>query len=161
MSALKEFNELHPNIKTVCIGLALLMPFWYLDIYLFSRIPIDKNIQIPIVISFCLSICWFALNTATYVLFITSIAPLPNSVRNANNYNKLPENNYVNKKDSDETFEYITFISVVYLALTTLIGYLAKIPFHKLIYINFAFGAFRAILYVIIHLFRMRAFLKK
>lgn len=60
MSFLKDFNEYHFSIKTAVFCIAIYMPFWYLDTYLLARWYVDQTpMQLPIVISFCISIVWY------------------------------------------------------------------------------------------------------
>ncbi len=57
MSYLEDFNKLNPSVKSVVIGIVLIIPFWYFDIYLFKKkFFYDAPIFIPIVASFCLSV---------------------------------------------------------------------------------------------------------
>lgn len=141
MSVLKEFDDLHITVKTICIGLALLMPFWYLDLFLFSHLPFDKAYQIPVVISFCLSICWFVAQASTYVLFMSVL-----------NIHKV----IIKEQDESTDFQVIILSSIFYLAILTIIGYYYKFKFHNLVFGGFSFAALRFALYFSYGLFRRK-----
>ncbi len=63
------FNNLHPTLKGAIILLVIIIPFWYLSIYVFEPHFIsEKPIQIPITLSFCLSVCTIILSFIIVVL---------------------------------------------------------------------------------------------
>lgn len=67
MSLLKDFTELQFSTKSVLLAVSLLMPFWYLDLFLFAEKYVsNKSIEIPIIISFCLSVLFLVLNSLSY-----------------------------------------------------------------------------------------------
>lgn len=73
MSIVKEINDLHISLKTIIFSLLSIMPFWYLAILTFNIGFIKSNqIQIPIVLSFCLTVCYYILNLST-TYFLKSI----------------------------------------------------------------------------------------
>jgi hypothetical protein len=56
MTIIKDLNELHISLKSFIIGLAFLMPFCYIDVYLFNpKLITEEPIQIGVVLSFCFS----------------------------------------------------------------------------------------------------------
>ena len=70
MTIVKEFSELHISLKTILISLTLIIPFWYISIFILNRNFINSTqIHIPITLSFCLTFCYFILNLATTYLF--------------------------------------------------------------------------------------------
>ena len=51
------------NLKMFVVLLFTIMPFWYLNIFLFKKdFIVNNDIQIPIILSFCLSITYSFLN---------------------------------------------------------------------------------------------------
>jgi hypothetical protein len=61
--SIKEFNDLHKDAKSIIIGIALIMPVWFMDIFLFHRTFFNSNqLYIIIVISYCISIAWLGIN---------------------------------------------------------------------------------------------------
>lgn len=72
MSLIKDINDLHLSVKSITIGLVLLMPFWYLNIYLLAPWYVEKApIQLPIIIAFCLSVGWLMTSMLfSYSLFL-------------------------------------------------------------------------------------------
>ena len=65
MSIIKEINELHLSLKTVLLSLVTILPFWYLSISILNINYINTNqIQIPIILSLCLTVCYYVLNLA-------------------------------------------------------------------------------------------------
>lgn len=74
MALIKEINELPFSLKSFIISLVLIMPFWYLSIFIFKKDLIVLNgIQIPIILSFCLSACYFSLNLFTTLIISSDI----------------------------------------------------------------------------------------
>ncbi|MHB8259935.1 MAG: hypothetical protein ACYDCN_09040 [Bacteroidia bacterium] len=62
MSILKDLNESHISIKSVVLSLLVIMPFWFVAIFLFHRVFFNSvPIYIPIVFSFCFSLINFAM----------------------------------------------------------------------------------------------------
>jgi hypothetical protein len=52
-----DFNKLNLSIKWILASLAIIMPFWYLIIFLLNPHFVSYNaVHIPIVLSFCLSL---------------------------------------------------------------------------------------------------------
>lgn len=72
MSLLKDFNELDISVRTFTIGVAVLMPFWYLAIFFFGpEFMARVALEIPIIISFCLSIFFLFCNC--FIAFIHTL----------------------------------------------------------------------------------------
>lgn len=62
MSLLSEIKELHISQILIIIIIATTMPFFYLDIYfLKNSLFTSSPLQIPIIISFCMSVCWYGI----------------------------------------------------------------------------------------------------
>jgi hypothetical protein len=58
MSIIKDLNELHIELKSALISIFFVMPFWFVALYLLDRQFIISNVfYIPLIFSFCLSIC--------------------------------------------------------------------------------------------------------
>jgi hypothetical protein len=57
--SIKEFNELHHSIKLTVYGLVLMSPFWFLNIFLFSKSFFNANqLYISITAAYCITISW-------------------------------------------------------------------------------------------------------
>lgn len=63
MGLLTEFNKLHLSAKSVILSLAVLMPFWWVAIYVFNK-PLynTKDFFILVPLCFCFSITWYVFN---------------------------------------------------------------------------------------------------
>lgn len=71
MSIVKEFNELNITLKSFLLSLVCIIPFWYFSIFLLKPDFINSNdIQIPIILSFCLSLCYLSINFLNAFLII-------------------------------------------------------------------------------------------
>jgi hypothetical protein len=113
-------ENLHPTLKIVIGGIIVIMPFWYLCIYIFAKnILYNSTIEVPIIISFCLTILWF------FSFF--GLASFLNP----------PKANEKNEGDS-QLYAGI-FLGVLVLGFAMLIGYLVKPTFHW--FIIFSFGS--------------------
>lgn len=139
MSLLKDFTELHVGHKTIILSVAILMPFWYTSLYLFSNLPIDSNYQIPVVISFCLSLCWWGLHWVGAMMFLSFF----------DSHNSKPE-----KEKNSDISELAAIASIGYISLLMFIVYLFDISFHVLVYISFSFTLARWVGYIIIVIVR-------
>ncbi len=64
MSIIKDINELKPSsFKVFLFSTLFTMPFWYIALYLFKRsFLLDNPMHVPIVMAFCLTVCWLVLN---------------------------------------------------------------------------------------------------
>jgi len=70
MSVIKEINELHISTKTILVSLVIIIPFWYLSLFILNRQFVNSNqIHIPIIVAFCLSVCYYILNFISTLLF--------------------------------------------------------------------------------------------
>lgn len=136
MSIIKEINELHINLKSNLFGVIAIIPFWYLDIFLFKPEFIENNnIYIPIVLSFCLSTCYFGLNVASGIQFNAWLYSDKNSIRTS----------------------IISFImSVFWISILTYIGRMFSWPMMKFINVVFAFSISKVIAWGIIGFFRTK-----
>lgn len=62
MSLFSEIKELHVSQIMIILIIVITMPFFYLDVYfLNNNLFTSSPIQIPIIISFCMSICWYVI----------------------------------------------------------------------------------------------------
>ncbi len=67
--SIKEFTDLPKDAKSIIVGMVLIMPVWFIDIFFFHRTFFNSNqLYIVIVISYCLSIAWLMVN---YILAIS------------------------------------------------------------------------------------------
>lgn len=65
-----DFKDFHISLKWFLAGMTILMPFWYLSIFFFKPTFIYENeIHIPIILSFCLSICYFIISMFSTAFF--------------------------------------------------------------------------------------------
>ena len=79
MSFVKDIADLHIGLRTVLISILFVMPFWYIDIYLFGHtFFVNAPFYVPIVLSFCLAISsliptwfFFILGSKTFFLWVT------------------------------------------------------------------------------------------
>lgn len=74
--SLKEFSELHFNLKATIIGFVLIAPIWYLNIFLFH--PNFYNaypFYISLLFSYCLTMAWLISN----IIIVNNIKPTPPS----------------------------------------------------------------------------------
>ncbi len=121
MSFIKEINELHISLKSTIFCLVCIMPFWYVDIFLFDNILINTTpFYVPIIFSFCFSLVWFMVNLIITV-FIKDILP----------------------KTMNATF--IPFFIAALLAITWLSGatYIAyMLKWHLLTFVNVLFCSY-------------------
>lgn len=73
MSIVKEINELHISLRSLLLSIICIMPFWYLSFFVLENtFAKSSNIHIQIILSFCLSTCYFAVNFLTTVLLQSS-----------------------------------------------------------------------------------------
>jgi hypothetical protein len=120
MSVLKEFNELHISLRSFLLGLTLTIPFWFMIIFIFKPILITEHeVHIPIIISFCLSVCYF-----TPTVFIASFS-----------------SDVLYKKDIglSKMFLFAMLIAVFWLSLMIYIGYYMSWDFMH--FLNVIYGA--------------------
>src|SRR4051812_48360868 len=67
----KDFTKLDIYSRTTIISILILMPFWYISIYLFHKqFYSSSDILLKIVFSFCLSLTWYFANLV--LLFLHS-----------------------------------------------------------------------------------------
>jgi hypothetical protein len=71
MDILSEFNKLHLSLKALLVSIAFILPFMYLsEFFLFRHFFIENNIYMPIILSFCLTVCYFFINMIATILFV-------------------------------------------------------------------------------------------
>jgi hypothetical protein len=135
----KGFNELHISIRGLLISLILIMPFWYLDLYLFKKDFFYTYFQqIPIIISFCLSIIWILLSHLSY-LFCDSVF-------------------FVQEEDNEIPIENPRIVSmsvcfmVIHLGLLSSISYVYKWNFLFFLKVSFATLIIRVFLWLTAYL---------
>ena len=136
MSIVKEFNDMHISYKLGTIAIVIIMPFWYLDLFLFCRsISLDKNIQISIVVSFCLSVCWLTINGFSTLVF-------------AGIYEEEGDEK---PKDFNERVAMVSIVSsIFYISIFTAINFILKFKFHTFVYWAFGLTAIKPGIYSII-----------
>lgn len=119
---LEEFKKLHVSLKTIVLAIIVLLPFWYIDLYIFKKGFVSKDYfqPIPIIITFCFCTTWFAFNFISAFLF--SI--------------------YISKSSISDGFSFeiliSIFFSLIHLIIPSYIAYKLKIDFENLI--DFLFG---------------------
>jgi hypothetical protein len=113
MTLVKEFSELHISLKTILISLTLIMPFWYISIFILNRNFVNSTqIHIPIILSFCLTFCYFILNLATTYLYDY-----------LDKIGKQKENNPDIIKDLFSISSITTLLSIFWISILLFIGY--------------------------------------
>src|ERR1041385_6636692 len=125
MTLLKDFNELHVRVKSFLIGWLIVMPFWYFDIFLFYPECISENsIHIPIILSFCISFCYYGLVIIEgAIIGITFIPDI---------------------QDAD-LYLLVVLLSVFWISLFTYLGYLFSWTLMTLIHVTFVSAIGRTI----------------
>lgn len=69
MSILGDFSKQHIDVKAFIFGTILITPFWYISIYLFHPIFFKHSeIYLPIIFSFCLTLCSAIINIISWVV---------------------------------------------------------------------------------------------
>ena len=100
---------------SMAVAILFIAPFFYLDMFLFSRDFFDASpIQIPIIVSFCLASCWMILTILITEQILFGYSLSPKELMNANIY-----------------------IATVCIAIASVIGYFRVCGFK-----HFVFGAF-------------------
>jgi hypothetical protein len=94
-----DFSKLPSFVQSLIIGVVLLMPIFYVDIFFFHHtFFITNSIYISLLLAYSLTIGWLAVNTFISILFLTK-----------------------EKRTKIVTFEEITTWSVVFSILTIII----------------------------------------
>jgi hypothetical protein len=114
MSYLKDVLELHISLRSFIIAIAIAMPFWYFDLYLFHYDFFKITpIQLPVVASFCLTFVWISANFMCSIIWVSIIEKSDPS----------------KKPDVENRFLLSVFASVFYTATLTFIGYIFNMDF--------------------------------
>ncbi len=114
MSYLKDVAELHVSLRSFITAIAIAMPFWYFDLYLFHYDFFKVTpIQLPVVASFCLTLVWVSANFMCSIIWVSVIEKSEPS----------------KKPDIENRFFISIFSSVFYTALLTFIGYIFNMDF--------------------------------
>ena len=114
MSYLKDITELHVSLRSFIFAIAIAMPFWYFDLYLFHYDFFKITpIQLPVVAAFCLTLVWVAANFLCSMVWIGFIERRETK----------------NTPDVENRFLISVLLSVFYTALLTLIGYVFNMDF--------------------------------
>ena len=126
MSFLKDFNETHISLRAIIIGLALVSPFWYFDLYLFhKKFFFNSSFYIPIVAAFCLSVCWHGLNIISATASFFMIGNMPEKI--------------------NFTITASAIVSIAWIGLLTYVGYTFKFEIKEFINVVFGVSLFRLI----------------
>lgn len=132
MSVLKDIVELHVSLKSLIFALAISLPFWYFNLYLFhydffSTAPI----QLPVVAAFCLTIVWVSANFLCSIIWISFFEKYDSTA----------------KPNIENRFLISVLSSVFYTAFLTFIGYYLNLNIigllktaSSIILIRFLFG---------------------
>src|SRR5688572_1131278 len=66
-----DFSKLHISLQGIIIGIILLMPLWFINIYLFHKsFFISNPLYLIILFSYGLSIGWLVLNLLVSAIFL-------------------------------------------------------------------------------------------
>lgn len=112
MGVIEDINKLHPTLRSLLIGIGFILPFWYVDIYLFNtQLFVSVPFYLPIAFAFCFSILWIGLNILLILTFFEMLFKVP--------YEIFEDN----KKDTKDSFPFVVVYSLITLCVFTLIGY--------------------------------------
>lgn len=139
MSILEDVNKLHLSIRYLIFSQILIMPFWYLSIYLFSNMDFNSNIQIPIVSSFCLSLTYYILNIFSAGISLESI--------NLRNHQQI---------EKEAAFLDPIFNSIIYLSIFMFVGYWFGFHFRTFVLFTYSFSFLGIITKLFINLFKRK-----
>ncbi len=129
MSILSELKELHFVLKYVIANLCLTVPFFYIDLYFLKHnLFLREPFYIPIVLSVCMSICWYY-----SITFISVIGEMMS-----------PQEINKNKNNDIEDFHFLSSILTVttIAIISTICIYLSvsfKTFFHVCLAVNILF----------------------
>lgn len=136
MGIVEEVNKLHVTLKSIIISMVLTMPFWYLNLYFFKNdFFLSSPIQIPIIISFCLSVVW----TGLHFLSASSFEIAFMKKQNTNSDSKI-----------EGTVLLAVIVSLMWIAIYTFLTYYFKWSFMNLFYISFGGTIIKTSVYIII-----------
>lgn len=147
MSFLKDLNEFHISLKSFIISIVFIMPFWYVDLFLFKRDFFTTSpFYVPIAFSFCLSVIWFIFHAfnSSVMIYI---------------------NELIMKRNKKQEFAFLSVLaslfSICWLSLLTFIFYLTKLSFLSLILWGISITVFRALLWYMTMSFCSKIYLPK
>jgi hypothetical protein len=139
MSYVNDFFKLDFPTKATVIGICLLMPFWYIDIYLFHRQFFSKApIYLPIVFSFCLTVCWLipCYCIATIMIVQEVIKEAFKGTFKGSSQNTVINKSFINKIEKS-LYNNCISISIILIAILTYFGYIFSIKFNTFLIIAF------------------------
>jgi|GEM_PF-5740629 len=120
------FNDLKGSIRTYLICFFLIMPFWYLDITLFSKTFYRTHpVYIPILAAFSITICWLWMFICALVIA------------------KFTKNFYQSMETKDERFilYWAVILSIPILGFLTFVLDYYQLNFKEVLIIKFASAA--------------------
>lgn len=123
MSWISDFNKLHVSLKGISLIVAVLMPFWFISIYLFNK-PL-YNQQDPYILfsfCFCFSLLWFFISNF-FAYFLDS---------------NFEESKDLNTFDED-VLQLTAKFSVFFISLAILISYYYTPSFGT--FLGYSFGS--------------------
>lgn len=120
MSVFSEFNKLHVTSKSAVLSLIVLIPFWFVSIYIFNK-PLYNQGDLYIIgaLCFCFSVTYLALNLILAALVI---------------YNTDSED-----EDGSATFVIGGIVSVLYLSLSIVFCYWMEWGFKTFVIVAFLY----------------------
>ena len=117
--SLKDIDKLDIFSKTTIISIIVLMPFWYVSLYLFHKqFYKDSDIYLKIIFSFCFSITWYFVN----IIFLI----VENSILNRTN-------------DLQNIFKASGFLSVLFISTLIMIYYRQTTSFKDFLYKDYIY----------------------
>ena len=129
MTLIKDLNELDLRFRAAIIGVALTMPFWFLDIFIFeNKLIINYAIYIPVVLSFCIAVNAFLMSIISLSIFTGAV------------YDEIDEG----KKDM--TFIMSFLFIIAWNSLVTVICYLNNCNFKQFLATYFIIAFVKIIL---------------
>ncbi|MFH2141093.1 MAG: hypothetical protein ABIJ97_01625 [Bacteroidota bacterium] len=131
MSWINDIDKLSIVKKSFVISIPILMPFWYLSIYLFhySFFQSSNQFYIPFVLTFCLAFCWYLLNIIATNMALDIQAKIF----------KREESNL------EDVLLASSIVSIGYLCLLMLINYFIDCNFIIFIFACFAYIVFKTL----------------
>jgi len=136
MDIFSAFSSLQGSIRTYFICFLLIVPFWYLDIVLFSKAFYSTQpIYIHLLVAFCIAICWI------WMLILVLV--------NA----KLTDNYYKTMETKVENFilYWVTIVSIPILGfITFILTYFEAITFKEVLTIKFTITTVLSLIAIIV-----------
>jgi len=139
MSYVNDFFKLDFPTKATVIGICLLMPFWYIDIYLFHRqFFSNAPIYLPIVFSFCLTVCWLipCYCIATIMSIQEVMKEAFKGTFKGTSQKPVINKSFINKIEKS-LYNNCIYISIMLIAILTCFGYIFSVSFITFLIIAF------------------------